>query len=102
MALAVQAAYLKIEAGEQRALVVNTFEDSRVEIELDGQTVSLTQSSQFPRAGEGTLTFHMAKPATFGLLVRVPKWVRCRHGPAISSSPWTAETRTSNRHRGLS
>ena len=57
-------------------LVVNTFESSRVELELDGQKVSLTQSSQFPRAGEGTLTFHMAKPATFGLLVRVPKWVQ--------------------------
>ena len=82
MALAVQAAYLKTKTPGTELLVINSFEDSQLELELDGQKVSLTQSSQFPRAGEGTLTFHMAKPATFGLLVRVPKWVK---GP-----PWTS------------
>lgn len=82
MVLAVQAAYLKTKTPGTELLVINSFEDSRLELELDGQKVSLTQSSQFPRAGEGTLTFHMAKPATFGLLVRVPKWVK---GP-----PWTS------------
>ena len=49
---------------------------------MNGQKVSLNQSSQFPRAGEGTLTFHMTKPVTFGLLVRVPKWVQV--------PPWTS------------
>ncbi len=82
MALAVQAAYLKGIGGETENLVVNTFEDSRVELELGGQKVTLTQSSQFPRAGEGTLTFRMAGPATFGLAVRVPKWV--------DIPPWTS------------
>ena len=82
MVLAVQAAYLKTKTPGTELLVINSFEDSQLELELDGQKVSLTQSSQFPRAGEGTLTFHMAKPATFGLLVRVPKWVK---GP-----PWTS------------
>ena len=82
MALAVQAAYLTVKTDKADHLVVNTFEDSRLELELDGQKVSVTQSSQFPRAGEGTLTFHMAKPATFGLLVRVPKWVQV--------PPWTS------------
>src|SRR5271166_1411510 len=76
------AAYLKTKTPGAELLVINSFEDSQLELELDGQKVSLTQSSQFPRAGEGTLTFHMAKPATFGLLVRVPKWVK---GP-----PWTS------------
>ena len=82
MVLAVQAAYLKVKTTGTEHLVVNTFEDSRLELELDGQKVSLTQSSQFPRAGEGILTYHMAKPATFGVLVRVPKWVQ--------SPPWTS------------
>ncbi len=76
MALAVQAAYLKLNGLDREHLVINTFEDSRVETEVNGQKVSLTQSSRFPRAGEGTLTLHLAKPATFGLLVRVPKWVQ--------------------------
>jgi uncharacterized protein len=83
MALAVQAAYLKIKAGENELMFINSFEDSRVELELNGQKVSVSQSSQFPRAGVGTLTFHMAKPATFGLLVRVPKWVQV--------PPWTSD-----------
>ncbi len=82
MALAVQAAYLTVKTARAEHLVVSTFENSRVELEVGGQRVSLTQSSLFPRVGEGTLTFHMAKPATFGLLVRVPKWVQV--------PPWTA------------
>ena len=76
MALAVQAAYLAVKTAEAECLLVNTFEDSRVELELGGQRVSLTQDSHFPWAGEASLTFHMARPATFGLLVRVPKWVQ--------------------------
>ena len=83
MVLAVQAAYLKMKAAETELLGrQHVSRDSRVELELGGQKVSLTQSSQFPRAGEGTLTFHLAKPATFGLLVRVPKWVQV--------PPWTS------------
>ena len=76
MALAVQAAYLAVKTAQAECLLVNTFEDSRVELELGGQRVSLTQDSHFPWAGEASLTFHMGKPATFGLLVRVPKWVQ--------------------------
>ena len=62
---------------------MNTFETSRVELELDGQNVTVTQTSLFPRKGEGNLTFHMAKPTTFTLLVRVPEWMK---GP-----PWNSQ-----------
>jgi hypothetical protein len=81
MALAVQAAYFKFKAGDHDHLVVNTFEGSRVETELNGQHVSVTQRSQFPRAGEGILILHMAKPVAFGLLLRVPPWVQPAPGP---------------------
>jgi DUF1680 family protein len=75
MALAVQAAYLKgRSAARGDSLVVNTFENSQVELELGGQKVQLTQKSEFPRSGTGTLTLHMAKPAKFALQVRVPIW----------------------------
>ena len=49
MVLAVQAAYLKTKSPGTELLVINSFEDSQLELELDGQKVSLTQSSQFPR-----------------------------------------------------
>jgi DUF1680 family protein len=77
MALAVQVAYLKGKSATRGdSLFVNTFENSQVELELDGQRVGLTQKSEFPRAGAGTLTLHMAKPAKFSLHVRVPAWIR--------------------------
>ena len=77
MALAVQAAYLRgnSDLGHD-SLIVNTLETSRAELELGGEKVAVTQESKFPRAGESTLTLHMAKPARFGLIVRVPKWAR--------------------------
>jgi DUF1680 family protein len=75
MALAVQAAYLTMRQGEQEGLIVNTFENSQASLELDGQKVSISQRSQFPRGGAGTLTIDTEKPANFALLIRVPAWV---------------------------
>jgi hypothetical protein len=95
MALAVQAAYLKRKVGDREYLVVNTFEDSRVEIELSGQRVSLAQNSQFPRAGEAALTFRMAKPASFGLLVRLPNWVQVPTGSCNFKLAGDGEIQTS-------
>jgi DUF1680 family protein len=80
MALAVQAAYLNFRPDGADALLVNTFETSRAELELGGEKVSVVQSSRFPREGESTLTLHMVRPARFALLVRVPKWVRMPSG----------------------
>jgi DUF1680 family protein len=75
MALAVQAAYLTMRQGEQEGLIVNTFENSQASLELDGLKVSISQKSQFPRGGAGTLTIDTDKPAKFALLIRVPAWV---------------------------
>lgn len=83
MALAVQTAYLtrNSDLGPD-SLIVNTLESSRAEVELSGERVSVTQESKFPRAGDTTLTLRMAKPATFGVLVRVPRWAKA--SPIVS------------------
>jgi DUF1680 family protein len=77
MALAVQAAYLRgnSDLGPD-SLIVDTLETSRAELDLGGGRVTVSQESKFPRSGESLLTLHMARPATFGLLVRVPKWAK--------------------------
>jgi DUF1680 family protein len=74
MALAVQAAFLKARTESGEAIHVNTFETSAVELSLGGQKVVLEQQSGFPREGKSTLRLRLAKPAKFGLLVRVPGW----------------------------
>jgi DUF1680 family protein len=77
MALAVQAAYLRGDPDlGPDTLIVNTLETSRAEMELGGEKVTVSQESTFPRSGESLLTLHMAKPAKFGLLIRVPRWVK--------------------------
>jgi DUF1680 family protein len=77
MALAVQAAYLRgnSDLGPD-SLIVNTLETSSAELQLGGETVSVTQESNFPRAGETALTLHLSNPAKFGLMVRIPRWAR--------------------------
>ncbi|MBN2579785.1 MAG: glycoside hydrolase family 127 protein [Pirellulales bacterium] len=74
MALAPLTAYLKIRTDGKDVLAVDTFETSRAAVSLDGQPVTIQQQSEFPRKGVSTLTFHTARPAVFGLKIRVPAW----------------------------
>jgi len=74
MVLAVQAAYLATKLNGVDALVVCTYESSRVELRLAGQDVTVEQTSRFPREGSSELVIHLAQPAKFGLLVRVAPW----------------------------
>jgi DUF1680 family protein len=70
MALVPQSSYL----ASRDALLVSTFETSRVTLEIGGQQVTVEQQSQFPRRGESVLTLHLAKPATFAVKIRAPAW----------------------------
>lgn len=74
MALAPQQAWLTYHAHGHDGLAMNLFESSRVVAELGGQTVRVTQESDFPRQGRSTITFSLDNPATFGLRLRVPPW----------------------------
>lgn len=76
MAMAPQLVYLKTRSGSRESLTVNLFEPSRATLRLGGQAVTVEQTTGFPRTGRATLTFRMAKPATFGLQVRCPDWAK--------------------------
>jgi DUF1680 family protein len=74
LALAPQAAYLRVRADGRDTLLVSTFETSRATLGLGGQDVTIEQQSGFPRTGESVLTLRLAQPATFAIKVRVPAW----------------------------
>ncbi len=74
LALAPQAAYLRVRADGRDTLLVSTFETSRATLTLGGQEVTIEQQSGFPRTGESVLTLRLAQPATFAIKVRVPTW----------------------------
>lgn len=74
LALAPQAAYLRVRADGRDTLLVNTFETSRATLALGGQEVTIEQQSGFPRTGESVLTLRLAQPAIFAIKVRVPAW----------------------------
>jgi uncharacterized protein len=74
LALAPQTTYLKARVGDADALLVSTFETSTVTTELGGQSVQVTQQSQFPLRGESRLTVKPSRPARFAMQLRVPPW----------------------------
>jgi DUF1680 family protein len=74
MALAVQAAYLKVHAGSGEGLYVNTLESSSADATLGGHAVKITQKSKFPREGESVLTVENIQPTKFAVVIRIPPW----------------------------
>src|SRR5690606_4851404 len=82
LALAPQLTFLKGSEGGKDTLHVNLFEASTLTLELGGQPVTVTQRTDFPRAGRNggvftgrtRLIFRMEKPASFGVRLRAPAW----------------------------
>lgn len=62
--------------GQPDALLVNLFGPWQATVQLGGQAVTVKQATDFPRAGQAMLTFHMSHPASFGLRVRAPAWAQ--------------------------
>ncbi|WP_436926170.1 glycoside hydrolase family 127 protein [Halosimplex amylolyticum] len=56
------------------ALYVTQFVGSSVETELGDETVSFTQSTEYPWDGETTIEFTHDEPVDFDLRIRVPDW----------------------------
>ncbi|HEU4323628.1 MAG TPA: beta-L-arabinofuranosidase domain-containing protein [Roseiflexaceae bacterium] len=57
-------------------VVVHLYAQSRAELELDGQAVTLRQETKYPWDGSVRLTVGTAAPTTFGLRLRLPGWCR--------------------------
>jgi DUF1680 family protein len=74
MVLAVQSAYLRTKLNGADAIAICTYESSRAKVLLGSQEVTIEQMGHFPRDGGSELTIHLARPANFGLLVRVAPW----------------------------
>jgi hypothetical protein len=74
MALAPLQAYLKGKSDGADALLVSTFENSSVTLELGGNQVRVRQQSKFPWQGTSELRLQLSRPARFAMLVRVPPW----------------------------
>ncbi|WP_129113951.1 glycoside hydrolase family 127 protein [Halegenticoccus tardaugens] len=66
--------YLYARSDAENALYVNQFVGSDVATELDGETISFTQSTNYPWEGETTIEFTHEDPVAFDLRVRVPEW----------------------------
>lgn len=74
MALAPQAAYLRVSENGQDGLAVSTFETSRAILSIGGARVTVEQQSEFPRHGASVLTMGLSKPTRFAVQIRVPAW----------------------------
>lgn len=76
MAMAPLMAYFTRRDPAGETLVANLFEPAQATVSLNGQSVTVQQTTEFPRRGGAVLAFRMDRPATFGLAVRAPAWVR--------------------------
>lgn len=74
MALSPLSAYLTSREGPSDMLLVSTLEPSSARLTLGGREVLVEQLSDFPNTGGSRLRLTLARPARFGLKVRVPDW----------------------------
>ena len=68
-----------LQDDKNQGVAVNIFETSRTQLMLNGQSVTIEQHSDFPRAGHSTWTLKLSKPAVFGFKVRAPQWAQPMH-----------------------
>jgi hypothetical protein len=59
-----------------REAYVHLYVGGRAELELDGQSVTLTQETHYPWEGEVQVTVHPEREASFVLALRIPGWSR--------------------------
>ena len=74
LALSPLSAYLTGREGRDDVLMVSTLEPSSARMDLGGQAVLVEQVTSFPQEGGSRLRLTLARPARFGVKVRVPGW----------------------------
>jgi DUF1680 family protein len=80
MALVPQTTYLKTRVGGDEALMISTFETSRVGVNMGGELVTVRQESEFPRRGKSRFTFELNHAAHFAVKIRVAPWAMPMQG----------------------
>lgn len=63
-----------IYAVKDNSIYVNLFVKSRASLELDGETVSLSQKTRYPWEGTVVVEVNVQSPVEFTLMLRVPGW----------------------------
>ncbi len=72
-----------------RAVYVHLYAGGEASMEVAGTTVGLTQATDYPWNGDVRITLSPARPAAFGLLLRIPGWCS-RHVIRVNGRPVTA------------
>jgi hypothetical protein len=86
--LAESAGYAYAQSGD--AIWVNLYGGNTLATELDGQTIRLTQTTEYPWSGRVRIKFEACGGKAFALKLRIPGWangasVRVNNGPAAES-----------------
>jgi DUF1680 family protein len=68
-----------IYAQSETDAVVHLYIQGSGRLEVGGQGVTLRQETRYPWDGTVTIRLDMARPATFGLKLRIPGWCRTAH-----------------------
>jgi len=63
-------------AVQDRKVFVNLFMDSRVELNVDGTSVTISQETRYPWEGAVRISVSPDKPSRFTVNVRIPGWSR--------------------------
>jgi uncharacterized protein len=61
---------------KDRTLAVHLYVGGQATVELDGQPIRLTQTTNYPWEGKVTLALTLAQAQQFGLSLRIPGWCR--------------------------
>jgi len=72
---------------DAKALYVNLYVPSKVRATLNGQAVTLTQTTDYPKANTTKLAISVDRPAAFTLALRIPAWAGSKTAIAINGHP---------------
>ncbi len=72
--MAPQLAYLKYVKGQEEGIAVSFFGTSSATLQVKGQDVKISQTSDYPRSGKTGFVLEMSRPAAFGVWIRIPPW----------------------------
>lgn len=65
-----------VYAQSEKDIAVHLYVQGSAKLKVGGQDVTLRQKTDYPWDGKVTLSFDIARPATFGLRLRIPGWCR--------------------------
>lgn len=76
---------------DENSLYVNLFVPSEVEWNKSGQSIVLSQDTNFPRTGNVSLKIRTPIPIEFSVKFRIPAWVRDEISVKVNNKPFRGE-----------